>query len=112
MNDLNSNLEKAIRELSVREGEYAKAVENAACIDADYRIAKALAFLRADGTDKTREYEAVVKCGELLKERDAAIAYRDLMREKLIDVRAALSARQSILSAAVKVHDLTKNMTA
>lgn len=107
-----NKIEKAIDELFRRENDYDAAIRDAAEKDAAYRTAKAEAFLLADGTDKAREAKSVCDSKQSYLEKVRAEAVAAIMKEKLLDVRQVISARQSILSASVKVWDGSKNYTA
>lgn len=95
-------IQRAIEEMARRENDYAAAATDYANKEAAYRLAKASAFLLAEGTVEQRKLIADKQCWEAMKEKLAAEAVLSIMKEKLQDVRAVLSARQSILSAETK----------
>ena len=103
-------IEKAIGELHTRETAFETACKDFAEADHAYRIAKATAFLNADGAVEARKMIADVKCSAEMQKKKTAEAVRDFTKAKLDDVRAVLSARQSILSAESKVHFATQNL--
>jgi uncharacterized tellurite resistance protein B-like protein len=105
-------IEKAIEELARREKAFADAQSVFADAEYDYRQARATEFLKADGTDKTREAISVQKSAAQMKRKIKAEANVHLLRTMLDDCRQVLSARQSILSAEAKVHVGTRNLTA
>lgn len=103
-------IERAIEELARREKAFEKAQEEFANAEYEYRQAKAKEFLSADGTDKTRESISIKKSAAQMKRKIKAEAQVHLLRTMLDDCRQVVSARQSILSAEVKVHLATKDV--
>lgn len=104
-------IEKAIEELARRENDFAAAAAAFAEAEAAYRLAKASAFLLAEGTVAEREAVASKQVWNQHKTKLGAEATLAIMKEKLLDCRQVVSARQSILSAEAKVHYTTKNYT-
>lgn len=92
-------IEKAIVELFSREKAFVAACEELAVADADYKRARAVAFLRAEGTMGDKNAKADAECWEQHKRKLAAEATHALTKALLEDCRQVLSARQSILSA-------------
>ena len=105
-------IEKAINELALREHAFASAVIESAEAEGTYRQAKAEAYLKADGTIPEKEMQADKQCQAEYARKLIADAMERLTKNKLEDCRAVLSARQSLLSAELKVHQATKNFTA
>lgn len=97
-----SNLEKALSELADRENSYENAVQDAAQKEHIFKMKQAKEFLQADGNVDTRKAAALVACDKEYFAHLTAEAIRDFTKEKLRDCQAALSARQSLLTASVK----------
>jgi hypothetical protein len=97
--DRDDQLEAALDAVSTLETEFEKVVIAKFDTESDYKVAKAKAFLEADGTEKKREAEAVIRSEKYLRERNRAEAVYLFTKEKLADAQAAVSARQSLLKA-------------
>src|SRR5690348_1301026 len=91
-------IEQAITEMFTRESDYEKACREAAEAEGAYKLAKARAFLSATGTVDARKAKADIECETLMNASLIADATEKFTKQKLDDVRAAISARQSILS--------------
>lgn len=100
--DTAQKLEKAIEEMFAREEVYAEKRLAAGEAEYDHKQARAIAYRVAEGTIESRKMEADENCAEEMKARFTAEAESEIAKEKLLDVRAALSARQSILNAETK----------
>src|SRR5687768_15366639 len=107
-----SKIEKAIEEIFSRETDYAEACLSYAEAEHNYRMAKATAYLSADGTVEERKMKADKAVKAQMKAKLYAEAILSLTKAKLDDVRQVISARQSVLSAEMKVHMATKDLTA
>lgn len=105
------NIERALTTLAEREKAYETALMRSASAEHAYKIKFAGAFLQGEGTVKEREMNAEQLCDAELKERLVSEAETAILKEKLRDCAAALSARQSILNFEVKIHGLTQNFT-
>ncbi len=97
--DTSQKLEKALDELFARESFYEEKRTAAAIAEYDYRIKKAVSYKVADGAVELRKMLADEMSAAEMKARFIADAESDIAKEKLLDVRAAVSARQSILNA-------------
>lgn len=104
-------IQNVIELLFERENDFEAAARDYADKEAAYRLKKASEFLIAEGTVAEREAVAAKKAWEAHKQKLASEAVLSIAKEKLLDARAALSARQSILSAESKVHSATANLT-
>jgi hypothetical protein len=67
--------------------------------ESEYRVRFSKAYLEAEGTEKARNAEAIIKVEKLLRERDRTEAVKDFTFQKLKDAQSAVSARQSLLNA-------------
>lgn len=105
-----AKIEKAVEEIFSRETDFTEACREFAEAEHSYRMAKAEAFLEATGTVEERKMKADRKVNKEMKRKLAAEAALSFTKAKLDDVRQVISARQSILSASVKVWDGTKNL--
>lgn len=103
--DREQQLEKALNAVADREEAYQDACVKHAEAESEYRIQKSKEYLAAEGTEKAREATAIVKVERYLRERDRTEAIRDFTREKLRDAQSAVSARQSLLSAALRTNN-------
>lgn len=64
------------------------------------------AYLAAEGTEKARNSEAIIKVERFLRERDRTEAVKEFTLHKLRDAQAAVSARQSLLAASLRTNAL------
>lgn len=96
------NLEKSLSEIYVREQDFEKACNDDAQAEHAFKLKYAQEFLSADGSVDARKATALTKCSEEHLAYLKATAVRDFTKEKLRDSQAALSARQSLLTASVK----------
>lgn len=103
--DRDEQLEAALERVSVLEEDYEQALIKAAEAETEYRVRFAKAFLSADGTEKARNSEAIIAVERFLEERNRTEAVREFTREKLKDAQAAVSARQSLLSASLRTNN-------
>ncbi len=90
-------VEKAIRTVHEREGDYQTAVENEALAEHEFKVQNAKEFLKASGGAEIRKMEALVATENLHKDYLTKQAIAAFTKEKLKDAQAALSARQSLL---------------
>lgn len=97
-------LEQALDAIHEREAAYGKALADYADAESEYRVQFAKAYLAAEGTEKARNSEAILKVERFLRERDRAEAVKEFCREALRDCQAAVSARQSLLSADLRTN--------
>jgi len=97
--DKEQQLDAALEELFTREKFYEEKRTAAAIAEYDYRIKKAVSYKVADGAVELRKMLADEMSAAEMKARFIADAESDIAKEKLLDVRAAVSARQSILNA-------------
>lgn len=100
--DTTEKVDRAIEEMFARETLYAEKRLAAGVAEYDHKQARAIAYRLAEGTIELRKMAADENCAEEMKARFIAEAESDIAKEKLLDVRAALSARQSILNAETK----------
>jgi peptide methionine sulfoxide reductase MsrA len=91
-------VEKAIKAVHEREGDYQTALEQEADAEHEFKVQNAKAFLKASGGADLRKMEALVETEELHKDYLKKQAIAAFTKEKLKDAQAALSARQSLLS--------------
>jgi len=92
-------IEKALRELSEREKTCEILVSESAQAEHDYKIKFAQEILKAEGTEAVKKAHATINSAtEFLNYLKKDAEYK-FAREKLNDIRTAVSARQSILSA-------------
>lgn len=97
--DTTQKLEKALDELSTRENFYAEKRMKAAESEYAHKLKRAVEIKKANGTIKDKEAIAEINCAVEYLTRLLADAESDIAKEKLLDVRTAVSARQSILNA-------------
>lgn len=102
--DRDEQLEAALERLPDLEDALQKACVDYAEAESDYRVAKAKAYLNAEGTEKAREAAAVIATERLLRERDRTEAVKEFTRERLRDAQQVVSARQSLLNAQVRTN--------
>jgi hypothetical protein len=96
-------LEKSIEALWEREKAYEEALIDAAEKEYAYRMKYAAEFKLSQGSNAdARKQDATIATGVELQLRLKADAIAAFTKEALLDARAALSARQSILSAKSK----------
>lgn len=103
--DRDEQLEAALERVSILEEDYEQALIKAAEAEAEYRVRFAKAFLGAEGTEKARNSVAIIEVERFLEERNRTEAIREFTREKLKDAQAAVSARQSLLSASLRTNN-------
>lgn len=101
-----TDLENALKSLWHREQELEKHLDEAVVKEHAYKVAKARAFLCAEGSDKVKEASAVVQTEALFLEWLKADAAREFAVKKHRDVQMAVSARQSLLSANTRTGQL------
>jgi len=97
-----NKLEQTLTEIYNREVDFGEALIADAEAEHAYKIAKATAFLSADGTEKAREAKSIVESDRLMLEHFRKKATKEFTREKLRDAQDALSARQSLLAYEAK----------
>ena len=102
--DRDEQLEAALERIPDLEEAFQKACVDYASAESDYRVAKAKAYLHAEGTEKAREAHAILRTENLLRERDRTEAIKEVTKEKLRDAQQAISARQSLLNASVRTN--------
>lgn len=90
-------LERLLKEMHNRETFYETALLEAAEAEHAYRIGFAKEFNTRSGGAELRKQEAMEAVDELLSAREVKRATADIAKEKLLDARQALSARQSLL---------------
>lgn len=88
-------LMKKCSEVTVEVGKRARAAGKA---EADYRVAFAQAFLRAEGPMDLRREKALLECGDLLHERKMAEGLLLSAQEAGRNARARLDAARSLLA--------------
>lgn len=92
-------LDKALDELFAREAHFEAKRTAAAIAEHTYRIKRAVEFKKAEGSVDLRKAISEIEADEEMRLRFIADAESDIAKEKLLDVRTAVSARQSILNA-------------
>lgn len=97
-------LEAALERLPDLEEAFQAACVGYAVAESDYRIEFSRAFLRAEGTEKARNAEALLAVERFLRERDRSEAVKEFTKEKLRDAQQVVSARQSLLNANVRTN--------
>jgi hypothetical protein len=97
-------VEKALDRIPDLEVAFENACTGYATAESDYRIEFSKAFLRAEGTEKARNAEALIAVEKFLRERDKAEAVKEFLKEKLRDAQQAVSAHQSLLNAQVRTN--------
>lgn len=102
--DKDEALEAALEAVASIEPDFEKALIDYAEAETHYRIRKSEEYLKAEGTEKAREAQAVIAVGKLLEQRNRAEAVKDFLKVKMKDRQDAVSARQSLLSAEVKTN--------
>jgi phage I-like protein len=90
-------LEAVLDRLPFLEEAYEEACRDYAEASTNYRVAKAQAYLNAEGTIQQRENTATDKTANLLRERDRTEAIKEAVYMKLRDCQLVISARQSLL---------------
>jgi len=103
-------INKTLQEMYERETAYDAALINAVDADFDYKVAEAQAFLKAEGNVEERKRQALLAVAEQYKAHLIAEATKTIMKVKVDDCRQALSARQTMLSAEVRIHNQTSGM--
>lgn len=102
--DKDEQLEQALTDVAAIEPDFEKTLYAVAQCDSDYEVEYAKAFLAAEGSVDARKAAAIVKVEKFLREKNKNRAVKEFLREKLRDRQAAVSARQSLLSAEVKTN--------
>ena len=97
--DIEQKLESAIEAMLEREAFYAEKRMAAAENEHRYKLKRALETKKAEGTIKDKEMSAEIACETESLKRLLADAENDIAKEKLLDARTVVSARQSILNA-------------
>lgn len=103
--DRDEQLESALERVSILEEDYEQVLIKAAEAETEYRVRFAKAYLGADGTEKARNSTAIIEVERWLEERNRTEAVKEFTREKLKDAQAAVSARQSLLSASIRTNN-------
>lgn len=103
--DRDEQLEKSIEAMEVMEDSFEEALLAYADAESVYRVRKSEEYLKAEGTEKAREAQAVIAVAKLLQERNRAEAVRDFVKAKMKDRQEAVSARQSLLSSARRTNE-------
>ena len=93
-----TKLEKTIEELFRREQEFEAATIDAVEKEHRYKVDKAVAYLGANGSIEARKAIAEEICSDAYLDHLKADARAVIAKEKLNDVRAVISARQTIES--------------
>lgn len=94
-----TDLDNLLLELpKVEQALHAAAVADADA-ESDYKVESAKEILKADGTEKVKLALALVNTSAKFKTHLKARAEYEFLKEKIRDLRQAISARQSILSA-------------
>lgn len=105
-----SEIEKALFEMASRETEVKTSGVEDAVKEHAYKIAFAKAILSAEGTEAVKKAQATISTEAQFLAHLKAKATYEFAKEKLRDVRQAISARQTIVSAekeSDKVHAQT-----
>lgn len=97
-------MEAALDRLPELEEAFQAACTDYATAESDYRIEFSRAFLRAEGTEKARNAEALIAVERFLRERDRTEAVKEFTKEKLRDAQQTVSAYQSLLNAQVRTN--------
>jgi hypothetical protein len=92
LQNISRDLDKAIDELKTLE----LAAENA---EAAYRVAKAKAFLSAEGTERAREHQAVLATQTELIKRGEAAALARVQVQKIKSLHARIDVGRTVASA-------------
>lgn len=98
------DLKKALIEMWHREAYLIQALDADAEAEHAYKLAKATAYMGAEGTERTREAHSVEVTESLLLAHLKAKAVATYAKEKMKNIQAAVSARQSLLSASTKTN--------
>lgn len=99
-------VQDTLTEMYQRENDFRETCLAEADTEHAYKVAKAKAYLTAEGTEKAREAQSVVNTETLYGEYLQAKARKEFTKEKVKDVQSALTARQSLLSASVKADSI------
>lgn len=102
--DRDQELEEAIEHMMTMEGLFVEAVSKAATAESVYRLDFSDAFLLAQGTEKVRNAEALLRVREQLTMRNDTEATREYTFQKLKNSQTAVTARQSLLNANVRTN--------
>lgn len=102
--DKETAVESALDAVADREQAFGAACVAYAEAESEYRVQFARAYLAAEGTEKARNSEAIIKVERFLRERDRTEAVKEFTREALRDAQAAVSARQSLLAADIRTN--------
>jgi|GEM_PF-4981277 len=94
-----SSLEQSLKELYNRETEYQTACNSDADAEHAFKMKQARQYLAGEGSIDARKAQALIDCDKEYIAHLRAKAVRDFTKEKLRDSQAALSARQSLLTA-------------
>lgn len=103
--DRDEQLEKSIEAMEVMEDAFEEALLAYADAESAYRIRRSDEYLKAEGTEKAREAQAILAVAKLLQERNRAEAVKDFVKAKMKDRQEAVSARQSLLSSARRTNE-------
>jgi hypothetical protein len=97
-------LEKALNELASREKDLEQVLTRDAEAEHEYKVQYAKAFLKAEGTVDERKSRAAVETEKFLKDHLTRQAQLVFVKTKIKDAQDAVSARQSLLSAALRTN--------
>ncbi len=103
-NDKEQALEQMLDAVADREQAFEEACTKYAEAESEYRVQFARAYLAAEGTEKARNSDAILKVERFLRERDRTEAVKEFCKEKLRDSQNAVQARMSLLYADVRTN--------
>lgn len=104
LTDKEQVLEATLDAVTDRESAFGDACLAYAEAESEYRVQFAKAYLAAEGTEKARNSDAILKVERYLRERDKTEAVKEFSKERLRDVQMAVSARQSLLNADIRTN--------
>lgn len=102
MSQTAANLEKALLEMFRRESAFEDACMDLASAEHIFKMKQAKQIKLATGTVDEKKATALIECEVEHSAYKIAEAVKEALKEKLRDAQAAVSARQSILSAEAK----------
>jgi hypothetical protein len=102
--DKDQQLEAAMDAVANIQPDFEDACRKFADAESEYRVQFAKEFLNASGAVEERKQKAIQAVERFLRERDKTEAIKEFTKEKLRNAQAAVSARQSLLSADVRTN--------
>jgi hypothetical protein len=87
LQDRDEQLEAALERVASLEEDFEKACVGYAEAESEYRVQFAKAYLAAEGTEKARNSDAIIKVERFLRERDGTEAVKEFTRESYVTAK-------------------------